>query len=149
MPRLKPIQWRLTETGCWEVYSHAKTRGYPMVMRQGVQRRVHQLAWERSHGPIPRDMCVCHKCDNPACWNPDHLFLGTPRDNTLDMFRKGRNATFFGEKNSQAKLTTDTVRQIREQYSLGHTSLTKLAAIHGVTFQAIHHIVTGKNWRTA
>jgi hypothetical protein len=86
----------VTEKGCWE-WQGARTKGYGMV---GHRRRanpgtrvkqVHRAAWELTYGPIPEGMFVLHRCDNPPCCKPEHLFLGTQKDNMQDCKLKGRN----------------------------------------------------------
>lgn len=83
--------------GCW-VWQGSKNRdGYGLFMRDGRRRpgrrceRASRVSWELHRGPIPRGLWVLHKCDNPSCVNPDHLFLGTVQDNVADMMRKGRH----------------------------------------------------------
>lgn len=69
--------------------------GYGRIYRKGASPvLVHRVAWERVHGPIPAGLKVCHRCDTPSCVNPDHLFLGTQRDNLRDMYAKGRGRPF-------------------------------------------------------
>lgn len=84
----------MIEDSCieWDGYLNAKNYGRTHLMLNGkhVFRYVHRLAWEETHGPIPAGMCVLHKCDNPPCFNVDHLFLGSRGDNNRDMWRKGR-----------------------------------------------------------
>lgn len=81
----------VTESGCWEWIGSKRHFGYGQVYFKGRPgRKAHRVAWERTYGPIPEGMGVLHKCDNPPCINPDHLFLGTPEDNVQDMFKKGR-----------------------------------------------------------
>ena len=67
------------------------TKGYGQKRIDGKVKGVHRLAWEEAHGPIPEGMFVCHKCDVPACYNVEHLFLGTPSDNMRDKASKGRH----------------------------------------------------------
>lgn len=72
-------------------WPHARfSQGYGAVYRDGKTKKAHRIAWEDAYGPIPEGMFVCHRCDNPPCVNIEHLFLGTPRDNVLDMVNKGR-----------------------------------------------------------
>lgn len=111
----------------------------------------HRYAYELARGPIPRGMYVCHHCDNPVCVRPDHLFLGTPKDNAVDMFRKGRARPNKlppqppGEEHAMAKLTEDQVRQIRADYK-GGESQRSIGKRYGVTRSTIQLIVTGKRW---
>ena len=72
----------------------------------------HRIAYELYIGPIPQGLFVCHKCDTPLCVNPEHLFLGTPKDNIQDMIRKGRNKVLRGSKQTTAKLNEDVVHEI-------------------------------------
>ncbi len=76
---------------CWENTSHYKdSYGYPYIRRNGKKSNISRYVWRLRFDPIPRGMCICHKCDNPKCINPEHLFLGTHKDNSQDMARKGR-----------------------------------------------------------
>lgn len=80
----------LTETGCWEWTGSKNSKGYGNVFFQGRRRMVHRLSYEIHGGTIPRGMLMCHRCDTPACWNPEHLWPGTPKQNSLDMSEKRR-----------------------------------------------------------
>lgn len=80
------------ETGCWLWVGRTTKDGYGLLAggRRGKSLRAHRAMYQATRGPIPAGLFVCHKCDTPSCVNPDHLFLGTPKDNVIDMFRKGR-----------------------------------------------------------
>jgi len=105
--------------------------------------RVHRLAYEDWYGPIPKGMMVLHKCDNRKCYNPEHLFLGTAKDNAIDMVNKGRHNA--GKGNS--KLTEEQVKEIRDKYIPWKYPTTRLAKEYDVDISTIHYIVHGKTWR--
>lgn len=113
----------------------------------GTRRSVsaHRVSYELEYGEIPEGMEVCHKCDNPCCVNPKHLFLGTRQDNIDDRERKGRNHPPRGEKHAKAKLTETDVLAIREKRVQGK-SFGKLAEEYGVCKRTIQDAVSGKNW---
>lgn len=89
---------------CWNWKAFRNSRGYGMVGALGKVRSAHRVAWMFTHGEISSDICVCHKCDNPACCNPNHLFLGTVKDNMHDKVIKGRCARGYKHKNNRAAL---------------------------------------------
>lgn len=89
---------------------------------------------------------VCHKCDNRKCVNPEHLFLGTSRDNNLDMHRKGRAVSLIGSDHPQSKLTEKKVKKIRILHKKGYLQK-EIAVMFNVTSSAINSIVNRKIWR--
>jgi hypothetical protein len=77
--------------GCWEYYGGYTDRDYGHIWYQGELQGVHRVVYKLMKGKIPLGLYVLHECDNPRCCNPDHLFLGTAQDNTLDMIAKNRH----------------------------------------------------------
>lgn len=96
----------------------------------------------------PKELFVCHKCDNPRCVNPVHLFLGTPKANTLDMISKGRGNQAKGEAQANAKFTVEKILLIRKRYATEGITQTALAKEFNVNQSTIHSIVKGKNWKS-
>jgi len=107
--------------------------------------RAHRWSFAEAHGPIPAGMCVCHRCDNPLCVNPAHLFLGTQADNMADKARKGRahKPNRRGEIHPNVKLTDAQIAEIRSNYAGGWGEQTKLARDYGVHNSLISAIVRG------
>lgn len=108
----------------------------------------HRFAWTITYGPIPEGLCVLHRCDNPPCVRPDHLWLGTLRDNARDMVNKGRNFVRenHGELNGMSRLTADRVRDIVKRSAAGEPRK-DIAQRHSVTTQMICHIMRGHSWK--
>jgi len=120
----------------------------------------HRVAYRLSVGKIPPGKLICHSCDNPACCNPAHLFVGTPADNSLDMVQKGRQARGArsgahrhpervprGEQKSNAKLTGAQVKAIRKAYAGGDLSFTDIGARYGVAYNTISRAVRRESWQ--
>lgn len=133
-------------TGCWIWQSQAKEPYGKIQLTRHPNRKVaaHRFsAW--IHGmPVTDDCLVCHRCDNPRCVNPEHLFLGTAADNARDKTQKGRNYTPSGELNHFSKLCEADVKQIRANTEL---TIAQLALQYGVSTTTIYKIIKGTTWR--
>lgn len=128
--------------GCWEWIGSLSESGYGTTFSFGNGKdRPHRISYRMIHGPIPDGMCVCHKCDNRKCCKPDHLFLGSIRDNNEDMKNKNRHA--YGENNGCAKLTKYDVVAIRADRRLG----TDVASSYEVSASNVSMIKSRKTWR--
>jgi hypothetical protein len=167
-------------TGCWLWTGTKDNKGYGVFARSAGgpsprrQVRAQRMSYALRSGPIPGTLHTCHICDNPPCVNPDHLFLGTARDNVADRHRKGRDARgdrhgththpervvrgnahhrhlrpeqAQGENNGRAKLTGGKVREIRALYGAGEATRAELATRYGVSDAAIWFIVNGVTWK--
>lgn len=129
-------------SGCWLWTASSSAQGYGHFQVNGRLCRAHRVSWELHNGKIPDGMWVLHKCDNPGCVNPDHLFLGTNVDNVADMVAKGRRAKTEGATHWNAKLSERQIRQIRSASGLHK----EIAAAFGVSRQHISHIKSGGKW---
>lgn len=119
--------------------------GYGVVSIKNKNHFAHRLAWSLINGPIPNGMRVCHKCDNPPCFNPLHLFLGTDADNAHDRDRKNR--VQHGPRHYSSKLTENQVLVIRAKYQKGTYGFKKLASEFGVSSASVRKILSGRSWK--
>lgn len=132
------------DTGCWE-WQRAKTvEGYGQLSYFGRHTVAHRIAWERAFGDITSGKWVLHKCDNPACVNPAHLFLGDAKANTGDMIAKRRHV--HGADHWFAKLDDAKVEQIKRRVAAGEMQST-LADEYGIARSIVCEIIAGRAWR--
>lgn len=135
---------------CW-VWTRGTTRsGYGQItaglLADGTRGPLlaHRLSYEMAEGPIPDGLWVLHRCDNPPCVRPAHLFLGTVLENNDDMRAKERHT--FGTRFTSAKLTEEIVRSMRERYSAGGVTLRILADEYGINPKTVHKVIRRLSW---
>lgn len=162
-------------SGCWSWTAAIFTWGYGAFQVEGKAMRAHRVSWVLAYGPVPDGLCVLHKCDNPACVRPDHLFLGTTADNMKDRDLKGRNAHGArhgsvlhpgrlpcgdahysktrpelvprGDRSGRSKLTEALVARIRSEHIPYKVSYAALAKKYGVHAETIGRVVRGDFWK--
>jgi len=145
--------------GCWIWQGRREEKmGYGRFLFGEGSLYAHRISYHLTVGPIPRGLCVCHRCDNPPCVNPDHLFLGTQKDNIADAITKGRQAKGLthgsvthpglhrGEKNPSAKLTEVEVSQIRALVRGFRITKGDVGRLYGVTGQMVGAISRRRAW---
>lgn len=142
----KEIKWVVNKKGCWICISHSKTIwGYPQITIDGKNTKISRYMYKKYKGIIKKGMHVLHKCDDRACINPDHLFLGTHKDNMTDKKNKGREHHPSGEKNGKHKLTNEEILKIK--YDFPNLRHTEIGRIFNISSQHIGNIRNGKYWR--
>lgn len=147
-PPRTPVAYRLLKNykvigDCWE-WTGSKTRdGYGVIGIGRKQYRASRMSYTIHKGFIPSGMCVCHTCDNPLCINPDHLFLGTHKENTQDMMKKGRKSIMIDTDHPLTKITHEQRKSVISLRRSGK-SLNEIAALYGVVFQTISRICNGE-----
>jgi hypothetical protein len=139
--------WSLVQKGsdCWEWQGRRFDDGYGSFYGRAHILRAHRLSYELTYGPIPEGMWVLHRCDNPLCVRPSHLFLGTNHDNVRDRIAKGRGVK--GERSPNAKLNAAKVKEIRRLFAKGGWTYTSLGRKYSVTRATIRFIVLRKAWK--
>jgi hypothetical protein len=137
-----------TETECW-LWIAAKSRsGYGNFYNQGA----HRYAYQFAYGDIPKGMVVMHSCDIKLCVNPKHLSIGTHKDNSQDMVRKGRCNSPVGERQGNSRLTEEQVRYIRANYIPGVNQNIRgntyiFAEMYGLPIGTIRNVIQGDSWK--
>lgn len=138
------------DESCWEWIAGKRRRGYGRFTitvdtnkdKGFVSTRV---AYFIHTGVDPNEKCVLHTCDNPSCVNPNHLFLGTNKDNTEDMMSKGRGIQPLGSKCGRSKIKEEDVLKIRELVADGKKQ-NHVASLYGIDQSAVSNIIRGRNW---
>jgi len=140
---------------CWLWTGHRNRNGYGCGIRNHYKRILaHRASWIINCGEIPNGKLVLHKCDNPPCVNPEHLFIGTYRDNNIDMYKKGRGTQGAkqGSKNINSKLTEEDVKFIKNNWQKSNrwnkpqNSIDNLAKRFNVSKHTIRNIIYNNSW---
>lgn len=137
------------EESCWIWIGHRSRGGYGSFSLKSRELAAHRVSWEIANGVIPDGKNVCHNCpegDNPLCINPSHLWIGTQRQNILDMEAKGRARHLSRSQNGRAVLSEEDVASILDRLSTGEPQL-YLAREYGVSKSTVWWIAHGKTWR--
>lgn len=150
----------IKQDGCWDFQSVKDRDGYHRyaVKLEGSNKYLHRgahriMMWLNGH-TIPPGYVVCHKCDNPSCVNPEHLFIGTPADNNLDKLLKGRARAPKGERQAHASITDDIARKIKAEARVGWrvgynngSNLKEVAAKYDVKVELVRRIARGELYK--
>lgn len=143
----RKIDYKVTETGCFECTSHAvNSTGYFFIRNNGKTYQLHRFIYKEMFGEIPKGLVVRHKCDNRKCINPEHLELGTLADNNRDRVERGRSGDVKGEKVGTSKLKESEVKEIKSLLREGVKGK-RIAKIFNVSESAISCIKRGERWQ--
>lgn len=132
---------------CW-LWTASTTKGYGQFVSNSTRYYAHRFSWLIHNGPIPAGMSVLHKCDTPLCVRPDHLFIGTAKDNVRDCIAKGRavRRPSQGERNGSAKITAAQAAEIKRRFLAGEPAY-KIAPDFGIGRSQAWNIGSGNSWR--
>jgi len=148
------------DKGCWVWTGPINEHGYGVFNVSPDKYYAHRVSWLIHNGPIPKGVFACHKCDNPPCIRPDHLFLGGYAENAADASSKGRfkrngetlnrlraEGKCMGEAHYNRVLTEENVREILRDYVPRKVTCAHFAKKFGVCYQSIHEVITRKTWK--
>ncbi len=138
---------------CWIWTGSAHRSGYGLFCVTPIKLRANRAAWELTYGVIPDGLYICHRCNNPRCVRPEHLYAGTPQENMDDKVRANHHLNVpKGENTVTSKLSASQVQVIREKYRnrnmiIREVTFRSLAKEYGVSYETIHLIISNQTWK--
>ncbi len=132
-------------SGCFLWTAATDPNGYGRIRVRGKTELAHRISYEQTHGYIPNGLNVLHKCDNPSCINPKHLFVGTHADNVKDKMSKCRQPK--GENHYRSVLDRNKVIEIRHMWETSGKTQREIGSIYGVTQMTISSLLHGQSWK--
>ena len=133
--------------GCWIWTGSLNVWGYGVIRVNRKNMLAHRISWIIHEGDIPEDLLICHTCDNPACVNPKHLWLGSNKDNMTDMYLKNRSNQPKGEKHALCKLNDKKVFKIRSLYKPRIYPANRIAKEFNVSEVCVYNIIYKRTWK--
>lgn len=146
-PKIQSRFWAKVTKGdpseCWEWNRGCDADGYGVFHFKYATYRAHRMAWTLTHGELSPALAICHRCDNPPCCNPAHMFPGTLNDNNVDKAQKGRS--LIGAENPRARITDAQVLEIRRLSAMG-VRRRALSERFSISVAQTRRIVVGEQW---
>jgi len=141
--------WRYVEKipfhACWEWVGGKNIFGYGRFNVDGKMQSAHRFSYGLRNPDFDRSLNICHRCDNPGCVNPDHLFAATQKENIADRDRKGRRKMSYGDRHYRSKITSDQAKEIKALK--GKMKQTDIAKKFGINRSNVARIISGKYWK--
>lgn len=135
-----------SETGCWEWTAGAHENGYGYISVEGDNMGAHRLSYQLHKGEIPEGALICHRCHNPSCVNPDHLYAGDESSNAQDAIDNDDWPDMKETGLQNSPLTEDMVREMRELYATGDVTYSDLSERFDVAMATVSRVITGEGW---
>ena len=134
------------ENSCWEWTRCLSNKGYAVFNVKNKMILVHRFMYEKFKNKISNKMSVCHSCDNPKCVNPEHLFLGTHKENIIDCIKKGRDKKARGERQRKCSISEKTAIEIKTKFKEGKT-IKEIYHLFDCSYQTVWNICKNRSWK--